>query len=228
MKVLHVFADVGAENPTLSRYGNVYRFTLNAEANDYSEVVQCDANHLPIQDDVMFDLGIFHPPCGGVSPMSDTGNGSRDDWPDLIPLSREIAERHCDHWVIENKPRKSLDAEVVLDGHMFQLGIEYERAFETSFPVEQPPRQNKLAETSTFYYTEWSKGEWASVKGTDIEIADKQHLAKNTIPAAYIDYLMKWYYRAVDSEERPDYSDYDKEMDAQRSQERNHELSAWE
>jgi hypothetical protein len=228
MKILHVFADKGAENPTLSRYGDVYRFTLNAKSNDYSQVVQCDANSIPIRDGVTFDIGWFHPPCGGVSPMSDTGEGSREDWPDLIPVAREIAHKHCDHWVIENKPRESLNEEVVLDGHMFELGIEYKRAFETSFPVKQPPRQNKLAETSTFYYTEWSKGEWAAVKGTDIDMADKQHIAKNTIPAAYIDHIMKHYYRAVDTEERPDYSEYNKEMDAKRSKQANHELSAWE
>jgi len=227
MRILHCFADQGAENPCLDRYGDVYRFSLNITPNDYSQAVQCDARHIPLKDDVSFDLGIFHPPCGGVSPMSDTGEGSREDWPDLIPLSREIAKKHCDEWIIENKPRESLNEEVVLTGHMFQLGIEYKRAFETSFAVEQPPRQNKIAETSTFFYSEWSKGEWASVKGTDIDMATKDHIAKNTIPAAYLDHLMKFYYRAVDNEDRPDYSEYDKEMDAKRSREANTELSQW-
>lgn len=106
MRILHVFADRGAENPCLSRHGKVHRFTLNAYQNPWSTVVQCDANHLPIKEDVMFDLGVFHPPCGGASPMSDTGSGSREDWPDLIPLSREISDKHCDHWIIENKPRE--------------------------------------------------------------------------------------------------------------------------
>jgi len=156
--------------------------------------------------------------------MSDTGQGNREEWPDLIPLSRNIATQHCDEWIIENKPRESLDAEVTLTGYMFQLGIEYERAFETSYPVEQPPRQDKLAETSPFYYSEWSKGEWASVKGTDKEIASKAHIAKNTIPSAYLEYLLRYYYRAVDGEERPDYSEYDKEMDKKRSQEANSAL----
>lgn len=227
LRILHVFADKGAENPTLSNYGNVYRFSINISPNDYSEAVQCDANHLPIQNDTTFDLGWFHPPCGGVSPLSDTYSGSRDDWPDLIPLSREIANQHCDHWVIENKPRDSLDETVRLDGHMFNLGIEYERAFETSFPADQPPKQAKVAETSPFYYTEWSKGEWASVKGTDMEIADKQHIAKNTIPSAYIDYIMRYYARAADNEDRPDYSEYDKERETERRSEENHELAGW-
>jgi len=228
MRILHAFADSGAEDPALSRYGDVVRLTINAEANDYSDVIQADATEPPFAEDVTFDLGIGHPPCGGVSPMSDTGEGSRDDWPDLVPECRELFEQYCAHYIIENKPRDSLNNPVILDGHMFQLGIEYKRAFETTFPVEQPPQQSKIAETSPFYYSEWSKGEWAAVKGTDIDIASKDHIAKNTIPAVYLDYLMKHYFRAVDSEDRPDYSEYDKEMDTQRSQEENSQLTTYQ
>jgi len=224
MKILHAFADVGAEDPALDRYGDVIRVTINPQQNDYSDVIGGDVTKLPIKDDVQYDLGWFHPPCGGVSPMSDTHDGNRNEWPDLIPETREAAKKHCDHWVIENKPRESLNETVRLDGHMFNLGIKYERAFETSFSVEQPPKQSKLAKTSTFFYTEWSKGEWAAVKGTDVDIADKEHIAKNTIPAAYIDYIMRHHARAVDTEDRPDYSNYNEEMDAKRAKEANAQL----
>ena len=227
MNILHVFANTGAENPCLSRYGDIVRVGLDVTPNEYSDGIQADARALPFTDDAQFDLGVFHPPCGGVSPMSDTGSGSREDWPDLIPVAREIAHAHCEHWVIENKPRDSLDAEVVLDGHMFNLGIKYERAFETSFPVEQPPKQRKLAETSTFFYTEWCRGEWATVKGSSMEFS-KEHLAKNTIPAAYLEYLLRFYYRAVDQEERPDYSQYDQKMDTKRAKEVNTQLEAFQ
>jgi hypothetical protein len=152
--------------------------------------------------------------------MSDTGEGSREDWPDLIPLSREIGKQHCDHFIIENKPRESINEEVILDGHMFNLGIEYKRAFETTFPVEQPPQQNKLAETSPFYYSEKPHGWWASVKGSSTKFS-KAHLAKNTIPSAYLDYLMRHYYKAVETGELPDYTDYDKDMNTSRRQAEN-------
>jgi len=226
MKILHVFADQGAEDPCLSRYGDVFRFSLDMEANDYSEGVQCDAHHLPIQPGVTFDLGWFHPPCGGVSPMSDTGSGSRENWPDLIPLAREIAAEHCKHHVIENKPRDSLDAEVVLDGHMFELGIEYKRAFETSFPVDQPAKQNQLAETSPFYYTEKSHGWWAGVKGSSVKFS-KAHLAKNTIPSAYIDYIMRHHSEHMADDDAPDYSDYDRRKETERRTEKNSQLEEW-
>jgi len=225
-QILHVFADKGAENPCLDRYGEVFRFSINVESNEWSHAVKCDANQLPIKENVTFDIGWFHPPCGGVSPLSDTYSGDRDDWPDLIPLAREIANNHCDHWVIENKPRESLKSEVVLDGHMFNLGIAYERGFETSFEIEQPPQQQQLADTSPFFYSEKPHGYWASVKGSSMEFS-KAHLAKNTIPSAYLDYVMKHYFAEIDTEERPDYSNYNKEMDAQRAKETNASLEQY-
>lgn len=228
ISILHVFADKGAENPALSRYGDVYRFSININPNDYSEAVQCDARHLPIQEGMTFDIGWFHPPCGGVSPLSDTYSGSRDDWPDLIPLSREIAHKHCEQWVIENKPRDSLNETVTLDGHMFNLGMAYKRGFECSFPVEQPPSQQRLAEHQPFFSSEHSKEVWAAAKGTDVDIASKGHIAKNTIPSAYIDYIMRYHAKAVDTEDRPDYSDYDKEMDAKRAKAENKSLESFQ
>jgi hypothetical protein len=224
--ILHCFADTGAENPCLSKYGDILRVGLDAKPNQNSDAIRADANFLPIKDTAQFDIGWFHPPCGGVSPMSDTGNGDRDDWPDLIPVAREIAQQHCDYWVIENKPRESLNPEVVLDGHMFELGIEYKRAFETNFEVEQPAEQTRLAETSPFYYSEKSKGWWASVKGSSMDHS-KGHLAKNTIPAAYIDYIMRYYYKAQNTEELADYSSYDKDMDTKRAKQSNQELSEY-
>ena len=226
MNILHCFADTGAENPCLSRYGNVLRIGINATDNKWSDAIKADANDLPIRENARFDVGWFHPPCGFVSPMSDTGNGSREDWPNLIPLARKIAQRHCDYWIIENKPSEYINETVILDGHMFQLGIEYQRAFETNFPVDQPAKQSKLAETSPFFYTEKPGMWWASVKGTDMGFSN-QHIAKNTIPSAYIDYIMRNLSVAMDTKERPDYSNYDMEMAAKRSRINNHTIASF-
>jgi len=227
LTILQVFADKGAENPTLSNYGDVLRLSIDVTGNKWSDAIQADATALPLQPDAEFDIGWFHPPCGGVSPMSDTYGGSREDWPDLIPVAREIAQEHCKHWVIENKPRESLDAEVVLDGHMFELGIEYERGFETSFPVEQPAKQSKLAETSPFYHPEKSRQWWASVKGSSTEFTT-EHLAKNTIPAAYINHIMRYHAVATEPDDLSDYTDYDKRRETHKRKLDNQELSAYQ
>jgi len=227
LKILHCFADKGAENPTLSNYGDVLRLSIDVTGNQWSDAIQADAQALPLKPDTQFDIGWFHPPCGGVSPMSDTYGGDSNDWPDLIPLAREIAQEHCTHYVIENKPRESLDAEVVLDGHMFNLGIEYERAFETNFAVEQPPKQSKLAETSPFYHPEKTKQWWAAVKGSSTEFS-KDHLAKNTIPGAYINHIMRYHGVATEPDGMSDYTDYDKERKTWKRNQDNTELSAYQ
>ena len=230
MKILHCFADKGAENPCLSRYGDVYRFSIDVTPNEYSEAVQCDARQLPIQDNVTFDLGVFHPPCTKWSTMPGANKDGKA--PNLLPLSREIAHKYCTDWIIENRPNAPLKDPVVLDGHMFNLGIEYERGFETSFPVEQPRKQDTLAETSPFFYSNRSREWWASVKGTDTDFA-KQHIAKNTIPAAYLDYLLRHYAQARDETDRKEmvnrekYDNYDKEMDTKRAQETNQSLTSF-
>ena len=229
MRILQVFADIGAENPALSRYGDITRVSRDIQPNEWSKGIEADIKDIdtfPIESGKTFDIGWFHPPCGGVSPMSDTGSGSRDEWPDLIPLSREIAYEYCDHYVIENKPRESLNTEVTLDGHMFELGIEYKRAFETSFPVEQPAIQNKIADTSPFYYSEKSHVWWVGVKGTDSTFG-KQHIAKNTIPATYIDYIMRHYGEYTSSNDKPDYSNYNRKMDTKRAKSENASLGEY-
>jgi len=225
MQILHCFADRGAENPCLSRYGTVTRVGIDPCSNDYSQALKADARLLPFSQETEFDLGVFHPPCTRWSDMPD----SADDAPNLIPVARDVAQTYCKHWIIENKPKAPLRNPVVLDGHMFNLGIAWERAFETSFDVEQPRQQDRLTETSPFFYSNRSAEWWASVKGSSVEFP-KEHLAKNTIPAAYLDYLLRWYAKADDSVNRDGYVDrdkydnYDKEMDTRRAKEQNVQL----
>lgn len=229
MKILHCYADDGVESEVLSAYGEVIRVGLNPKDTNQSEPIKADAKELPFREDT-FDLGLFHPPCGYVSPLSDTKGGSRDDWPNLIPVAREQAQRVCEHYVIENKKQATKDMvdPVVLDGGMFGLPMDYARAFETSFPVDQPPRNRTFgdAEYQPFFSSEHSKEAWAAAKGYPPNY-QKGHLAKNCVPRSYLQYLMRHYFEAVDNDVRPDYSDYDTEMDAKRSKEANAELEEW-
>jgi hypothetical protein len=227
-EILHVFADRGAEADTLQHYGDVLRLSIDVTPNESSDAIQADATAPPLADSASFDIGWFHPPCGFVSPMSETGEGSRDDWPNLIPEARTMARRYCDEWVIENKPSEHIDSEVVLSGEMFALGIEYERAFETSFSVPQPPRHDRLGpdpETSPFYYTERSAGWWLGQKGCADDYPTP-HVAKNTIPAAYINHIMAAYSECVNSTDI-DYSDYDQRRETQRRREANESIGRW-
>jgi len=226
MQILHCFADMGTESEVLSDYGTVYRIGHNVSDTNDSIPIQADANDLPFSDSVTFDLGLFHPPC---TKWSDMPSADTENAPNLIPLSREIAHKHCEHWIIENKPRAPLQDPTHLDGGMFGLPIAYERAFETSFEVEQPPQQRTFNEATgqPFFYTEHSKEWWAAAKGYPPNYSAK-HMSRNAVPRVALEYLLRAWIKATDSEERPDYTDYDKEMDTKRAQQSNQELSAFQ
>lgn len=231
--ILHCFADYGVESEALACYGNVVRVGINAHDTNGSEPIKADAYDLPFPDDLTFDLGFFHPVCKRWATLTSI-SGNPEDHPNQIPQAREIARQLCDHYVIENKPQAPLHDPVVLDGRMFGLPIAYERGFETSFPVPQPPRQQRLGnndtvETSPFFFSERSKEWWGSVKGYRPDRYPKEHLAKNAVPAAYIHHICRSWLKAHEegngmNKDRPDYSDYDTRMEAKRRSEDNQSI----
>lgn len=224
--IAHLFADHGTEAEGLSTYGHVFRFTLDPRETPFDE----GAWSLDLTESMpagRFDLAVLHPPCTRWSDMPDV---DPDDHPDLIDRARDVGEAIADEWVVENKPKAWADRErspsVVLDGRMFGLPIKYERAFETSFDVQQPARQQRLAETETspFFYSERSHRWWKGVKGLRGDYP-KEHVAKNALPMAFVDYLCRaWLDATGEAEGVADYSDYDARMNEQRAREANSSL----
>jgi hypothetical protein len=229
VRILHGFADEGAEAEALQLYGDVTRATLNPVTRDHSDAVTADLSvpdRLPFREGE-FDLAVLHPPCTAYSDMP--GANKSGDAPELVPEAREIGERYADHYIIENKPSAPLESPTVLNGRMFGLPIEYERAFETSFDVDQPVQQQTLAptaETSPFFYSERSHAWWRAAKGGLPEGYPKEHTAKNALPLPYVHYLLRaWMDATGRSEGVADYSDYDSQMDRRRAEESNHALT---
>jgi hypothetical protein len=232
-RILHCFADYGVESEALACYGDVVRIGIEARDTNESDPITADAYQLPFDDDTTFDLGFFHPVCKRWASLTSI-SGDPDDHPNQIPRAREIGEQFCDHYVIENKPQAPLNDPVVLGGQMFGLPIAYERGFETSFHVPQPPRQKQLGndsqvETSPFFFSERSKQWWGSVKGYRSDRYPKEHLAKNAVPAPYVHYLCRAWLEVYEREngddaDRPDYSDYDQRMDKRRRTEANESI----
>lgn len=222
--ILHCFADYGVESDALRCYGSVVRVGINAHDTNESMVIKADAYQFPIADDITFDLGVFHPVCKRWASLTSL-SGDPDDHPNQIPQARELADKYCDHYIIENKPEAPLNDAVVLNGRMFGLPIAYERGFETSFYVRQPPRHKRFGtdgenvETSPYFFSERSRKWWGSVKGYRAARYPKEHLAKNSIPAPYIHHICRDWLRVYENEEdadRPDYSDYDTKMNNRR------------
>ena len=195
MRILHCFADQGVESEALSAYGNVYRIGLNAVNTNESQPIKADARHLPISPNVTFDLGLFHPPCQRWTPGAKM-NKTTENHENLIPVARQIAEQHCDEWIIENVPNAPLNDPVTLNGGMFGSPLHYERAFETSYHVDQPRNQTRL--TNLGYFDrhhenggfQGSKELWKSAKGYSGDYNAKS-LSRSAIPRAYINYLIR-------------------------------------
>lgn len=242
--ILHCFADYGTESEILSNYGEVIRIGINPRDTNESNPIAADAHvkdkdwYLPIAEDVTFDLGVFHPVCSKWAATTSI-SGDPESHENMIPSAREIAEKYCDHYVIENVPNAPLRDPVVLNGRMFGLPIKYERAFETSFRTPQPPREGSLltndgasdtVETSTFFFSERSKEWWSATKQYDPRPYPKQHLAKNTIPGPYIHYLVRAWLTAYEEEHgiaegRVDYSNYDERKQKERREGQNRTLT---
>jgi|APHM01.1.fsa_nt_gi hypothetical protein len=225
--ILHCFADHGVESETLSNYGDVIRVGINPRDTNDSEPIQADANQLPFADDTQFDFGLFHPPCTKWSDMP--GANKNGEAKNLIPLSRTIADQYCKYWVIENKPKAPLNDATVLSGKMFGLPIAYDRAFESNFQIEQPPRQAFLpdTETSTFFYSSKTIEWWASIKGVSSDYT-KHSLSKNSLPSAYIHHIMRSFLTATDNSDGvTDYSNYDKRMITERREIENQSLEVY-
>jgi len=231
MEILHGFADYGGESEALAAYGDVTRATIDPKPNDYSSTIAVDLSRpdeVPF-DEGQFDLAVLHPPCTAYSDMPSANvNG---DAPELIEEAREIGQRYADHYVVENKPAAPLAAPVVLEGRMFGLPIKYERAFETSFPVPQPPRNARLGEspeTSPFYYSERSPEWWRAAKGGIVGDYPKEHIAKNIVPLPFMHHIARaWLDETRVSEGVADYSNYDAEMDKKRAEAANTSLKAF-
>jgi hypothetical protein len=226
--VLHAFADHGVESEALSVYGDVTRATLNPRENEFSDVLKMnlsDPDRLPFHEN-QFDLAVLHPPCTKYSDMPDANkNGEAKDY---IPEAREIGKRYAKDYVVENKPKAPLHDPVVFDARIFGLPIKYERAFETSFPVDCPPRNARLAqpaETSSFFYSERTEAWWRAAKGGIRGDYPKEHIAKNSIPLPFIHRLCRAWMDATEASAGvADYSDYDAEMDEKRAREANSAL----
>jgi len=227
-RILHCFADHGTEAEVLARYGRVVRIGLNAADTNASEPITADAHQLPIQPDIRFDFGLFHPPCTKWSDMPDADKNG--DAPNLLPLAREIGREHCEHWVIENKPRAPLSDPVVLEGDMFGLPIDYARAFEASFEIPEPPRYARFEnESSSYFYSEKSRAWWGAVKGIHHDRYTKRALCKNSLPAPYVQHIVRAWLDASGRAAGPsDYAEYDKRKTAERRRAANESLAAFD
>ena len=194
MNILHCFADTGVECEVLSGYGDVTRVGIDPTDNPYTDVlIQADARTVELDDG--YDLGLFHPPCQRWTPGSQM-QGTTDNHDNLIPVARDLAGQYCDEWIIENVPQAPLNCPVMLNGGMFGSPLHYERAFETSYHVDQPRNQTRLTDGGHFDRHhenggfQGNKPVWKNAKGYTHDWPSRS-FKRSAIPRAYLDYLIR-------------------------------------
>ncbi|WP_248515969.1 hypothetical protein [Salinarchaeum laminariae] len=195
-RIGHLFADHGAESEVLASVGEVVRVTIEPEPNPVvDETIQMDL--MAETPDLDLDLAVLHPRCTDASDMTSI-SGDPKDHANQIPRARELAQEVAEDYVIENKPRDDLRDPTVLTGRMFGLPIAYERAFESSFPIRAPAREQSLGEktVSPYFYSDRSRDWWAAVKGYTGDYP-KGHLAKNALPAVYVQTIVRSWLEAA-------------------------------
>lgn len=185
MLIYHLFADDGIESEPLSGYGRVVRVGWDVRKNGFSEAVLGDVGDIPLQPGA--DLAVLHPPCYRWTQRRD------EDAPNLIPLARRVGRELADEYVIENQATAPLEepsdgALVTLTGDMFGLPVEYERSFECSFRVEQPPRTGRRPRHRV--ENTRPKAYWKSIKGVTGDYRSQQLITSGT-PAAYVHHIMR-------------------------------------
>jgi len=196
MNILHAFADTGVESEALAAYGDVTRVGIDPVDNPHTDtLIQADIREW--QPEEQYDLGLFHPPCQQWAAGSHIHGNPEDRHDNLIPLARETARSCCDEWIIENVPNAPLHNPVVLNGGMFGLPLHFERAFETSYHVDQPRNQQKLGTVPEHFQEHHRDGswkgtvaQWQSAKGYSGEY-DSRALKRTAIPRAYLNYLIR-------------------------------------
>jgi hypothetical protein len=201
--IYHVFADDGVESEALSAHGKVVRIGLDPFDTNASQPVKADAEHFPLKPGA--DLIFLQPPCYQWATATRNARDKKGmEYPDMIPLARELGKKYGAHYVIENVPEAPLRDAVTLNGDMFGLPIKMPRAFETSFHVEQPVRERKLTETRHWYdeYGDLSRDWWKAVKGVRNDYR-KDPLVKSGIPRPYLRHLLTAWIDAED--ELPSY-----------------------
>lgn len=150
-----------------------------------------------------FDAVHISPPCQSQTALTKGTNKGRE-YPNLIPVAREIALRSGVPTVIENVQGSELRRDVVLCGETFGLGVIRHRVFEmhnwTASPAPHKPHRGRVRGWRHGKYFDGpylavygdgggkgSVAEWQQAMGIDWT-DDRKHLAE-AIPPAYTQYI---------------------------------------
>jgi DNA (cytosine-5)-methyltransferase 1 len=143
------------------------------------------------------------PPCQHYTALAKGNNANVDQYPDLIPPTRELLEATGLPYVIENVPTAPLVDPITLCGEMFGLGVIRHRKFESNMSLAAPahvPHRGRVAgwrhgqKFDGPYFAVYGDGggkgsvaEWQTAMG--IDWADVRLEIAEAIPPAYTEHI---------------------------------------
>jgi hypothetical protein len=200
--IYHLYADWGVESEPLSAYGDVVRVGLDPDDSPHSLTLAGDARDPPLAPGA--DLAVLQQPCQRWSKPTRI-DGEPEDHPDLLDDARRVGRELADDYILENVPEAPLDDPVVLDGRMFGLPVPFPRAFETSFPVDEPARNADLVDYTGPFATDDGRlgcfrgpaADWRAVKQVSGDYPARA-LKRSSVPAPYVHHLLYQWRRSRD------------------------------
>lgn len=136
MKVLDLFCGAGGASMGLQRAGfEVVGVDINFQPNYPFEFYKDDALDFDLDG---YDAYWASPPCQGYTWATKRHRDNGKEYEYLIEPIRDRFLKTNKPYVIENVPGSPIRHNLMLEGHMFGLGVIRRRYFETNFRVSQP------------------------------------------------------------------------------------------
>jgi DNA (cytosine-5)-methyltransferase 1 len=173
------------------------------------EFVQQDALRVLKNEEGRFTMPLRHfdaihasPPCQAYTTMGNRHQSPSS--PPLISEVRQLLERTCLPWVIENVPGALADmrSPLELTGEIFGLRVHRPRLFESNVMLLSPPRPPRQANPVAVYGKNDGRRLWTRKDGSELRCASLEdaqeamgmdwadwHGTKEAIPPAYTEFI---------------------------------------
>ncbi len=165
MRILDLFCGAGGASVGYQRAGfTVVGVDLEPQPHYPYEFHQLDVMALDPDDLLDYDAVHASPPCQASSALT-KGTNRGNDYPQLIPRTRELLAAAGVPSILENVQGSDVRRDLTLCGEMFGLGVIRHRYFECSFPAVQPAHIPHRGRVRGWRHGEYYDGPYLAVYG---------------------------------------------------------------
>lgn len=164
--ILDLYCGAGGAGVGYHRAGwDVVGVDINPQPSYPFTFYQSDALEFLRDYGLHFDAAHASPPCQHYTALAMGTNDNQDDYPDLIPPTRDLLIASGMPYVIENVPPAPLHNPITLCGEMFGLGVIRHRKFESNMLLLQPSHPRHRGRVAGWRHGAKSEGPYLAVYG---------------------------------------------------------------